>query len=143
MHIQEFLSLLQTSPHCSLRFVLPSGKAVPDHFHVTEVGRIDKQFVDCGGTRRSASTCSLQLWVADDTNHRLQSGKLAQIIQLAQPILGTDELPIEVEYGTDVAAQYQVEGVQQQFSQLFIRLAGKQTDCLAKEKCCPEAISTP
>ena len=34
-------------------FQLPNGKLVPNHFHVTEVGKITKHFIDCGGTVRN------------------------------------------------------------------------------------------
>jgi hypothetical protein len=35
-----------------IRFQLPNGELVPEHFHVTEVGKISKYFIDCGGTVR-------------------------------------------------------------------------------------------
>ena len=57
MNIKQLVELLESSDDSSLRFALPSGDLVPDHFHVTEVGRIDKAFIDCGGTRRSAAAC--------------------------------------------------------------------------------------
>lgn len=31
-------------------FKLENGNSVPEHFHVTEVGIITKDFIDCGGT---------------------------------------------------------------------------------------------
>jgi hypothetical protein len=31
-----------------LQFLLPNGDSVPPHFHVTEIGKITKQFIDCG-----------------------------------------------------------------------------------------------
>ena len=41
----------------NVKFVLPSGKSAPAHAHVTEVARIDKKDVDCGGTFRTDSFC--------------------------------------------------------------------------------------
>ncbi len=35
-----------------ITFQLPNGELVPNHFHVTEVGKITKNFIDCGGTLR-------------------------------------------------------------------------------------------
>ena len=36
----------------TIAFQLPNGTLVPNHFHVTEVGKISKHFIDCGGTVR-------------------------------------------------------------------------------------------
>ena len=135
MNSQQFTEILAAHSDSLLRFALPSGDYIPDHFHVTEVGRIDKNFIDCGGTRRTAAACSLQVWTANDLDHRLMAGKLAKIMRLARPILASDDLPMEIEYGAEVAAQYHVENVIQRDNQLIVALAGKQTDCLAKEQC--------
>lgn len=135
MNIQQFTQTLEENSDSWIRFVLPSGNHVPDHFHVTEVGRIDKNFIDCGGTRRKIAACSLQVWTANDFLHRLTAGKLAGIIKLAEPILAADDLPVEVEYGEYIAGQYSVDEITKQGNQLVITLAGKQTDCLAKDKC--------
>ena len=35
-----------------ISFKLPNGDLVPNHFHVTEVGRVTKNFIDCGGKIR-------------------------------------------------------------------------------------------
>lgn len=60
MNVQQLKSLLQQHSESSLRLQLPSGEFIPEHFHVTEVGRVDKTFVDCGGTRRQTASCLLQ-----------------------------------------------------------------------------------
>ena len=65
-------ALLEHKPK-KLRMILPDGTAVPSHFHVTEVGRMQKDFIDCGGTRRRALHGQLQLLVATDYDHRLTS----------------------------------------------------------------------
>lgn len=135
MIVKELTELLQANNEFSLRIILPSGQFIPNHFHVTEVSRIDKNFIDCGGTRRSASSCLLQAWTANDTEHRIVAGKLAKILRLAEPILESDDLPVEVEYGVDVASQYVVSHTVTAFDELHLVLVGKQTDCLAKDKC--------
>jgi hypothetical protein len=33
----------------NVTFMLPNGSFVPEHFHVTEVGLVTKNFIDCGG----------------------------------------------------------------------------------------------
>lgn len=54
---------------------------------------------------------------------------------MAEPVLKTFDLPVEVEYGEDVAAQYTLSGIDSQLTSVTLLLAGKQTDCLAKDKC--------
>jgi hypothetical protein len=39
---------------------------VPEHFHVTEVGVVTKDFIDCGGTVRHEKVANFQLWDAND-----------------------------------------------------------------------------
>ncbi len=142
MNVQELNQVLQANGDASLRFVLPSGETVPSHFHITEVGRIDKHFIDCGGTRRSSTACALQIWTANDLEHRLTAGKLASIIQLAEPILKSHDLPVEVEYGQEIAVPYSLSGVEITPAEVRFLLAGKQTDCLAKDQCGVDSCST-
>lgn len=143
MNVRELQAVLEKHNKANLHFQLPTGEFIPDHFHVTEVGRIDKNFIDCGGTRRQASSCLLQTWTANDLDHRLAAGKLAKILDLAKPILGSMELPVELEYGTEVAAQYVVSQVQVGLDGLTFVLTGKQTDCLAKDQCGVGECSVP
>jgi hypothetical protein len=135
MNVQELVPLLETSGDASLRFVLPTGEFIPEHFHVTEIGRVEKNFIDCGGTRRLSVACMLQAWTANDVEHRLTAGKLAKIFKLASPVLKTADLPVEVEYGAEVAGQYILDRVETNPQALHFVLAAKQTDCLARDKC--------
>ena len=143
MNVQELVPLLETSGDASLRFVLPTGEFIPDHFHVTEIGRVDKDFIDCGGTRRQSVSCMLQTWTANDFEHRLTAEKLAKIFKLACPVLKATDLPVEIEYGTEVAAQYALAKVEVAPEALHFVLAAKQTDCLARDKCDVNECSTP
>jgi hypothetical protein len=120
----------------NLRFVLPDGDRIAADFHVTEVGHVVKNFIDCGGTRRKTEAIMLQAWVAaNDPDHRLTAGKLAGIIDLAAPILPSDELEVEVEYEGCTISQYPVAGVRAEGNELRFTLTNKHTDCLAKEAC--------
>jgi len=47
-----------------LTFILADNIMVPAHFHITEIGLVDKQYVDCGGTQRHDRIVSMQLRVA-------------------------------------------------------------------------------
>ncbi len=59
-------------------FNLPDGSQVPQHFHVTEVGIVTKDFIDCGGTVRQEKIANFQLWEADDFDHRLGTAKISR-----------------------------------------------------------------
>jgi hypothetical protein len=83
MNVEQFLSLLEANPQQNLRIILPDGKVVAPHFHITEVGHVTKNFMDCGGTRRKTESCLLQTWVYSDVDHRLETNKLANILRIA------------------------------------------------------------
>lgn len=140
MNIKEFQAALEANPDSILTFMFDDGETIPPDFHVTEVGHVVKNFIDCGGTRRSVEACLLQAWVAsNDESHRLTAGKLARIIELARPFLPSDTLDVEVEYEGCVLSQYRVEDVESRDGTLRFSLADKHTDCLAKEACGLEA----
>jgi hypothetical protein len=113
-----------------VNFILPDGKAVPAHFHVTEVGEVTKRYIDCGGTLREESKVSFQLWQADDFDHRLGASKLLDIISMAERVLGLKDLEVEVEYQGDTIGRYGLD-----FAGGDFLLTATQTDCLAKDKC--------
>ena len=135
MNVAELQSVLAENPEAPLHLMLPGGEFVPAHFHVTEVGRVQKDFIDCGGTTRSAASCVLQVWVAGDTGHRLSAGKLAGILRLAAPVLKSDSLPVEVEYEGAAVSQYPVAAAEVTPGGVLFHLGGKHTDCLARDKC--------
>jgi len=95
MKLHELKNLLAQNPAALVRFRLPIGDFIPAHAHVTEVARIDKRFIDCGGTLRTDALCRLQTWFADDVDHRLTAGKLAKIFTLAEGVLLTDDLEVD------------------------------------------------
>ena len=111
-------------------FQKPDGTVVPEHFHVTEVGKVNKHFIDCGGTIRNENRVNFQLWNANDTDHRLKPGKLLKIIQLSEEKLGIEDAEIEVEYQSDTIGKYDLE-----FNGKHFILAAKNTACLASDSC--------
>lgn len=135
MRVSHFDRLLRQHATDQLRFALPDGTLVPAHFHVTEVGRVEKRFIDCGGTRRTEAACVLQVWVADDRDHRLAAGKLSGILGLASDLLAGQDLAVEVEFERGVVSQYPVTGSEHQDGLLLFHLGLKHTDCLAKDRC--------
>ena len=128
MKLQEFKNILSSLNHPA--FALPSGEQLPHHYHLTEVGEITKNFVDCGGTVRHQKVVSFQLWTADDFDHRLKAQKVIKIIEMAESELGVGNLEVEIEYQSDTIGKYGLE-----FDGQAFQLTPTQTDCLAKEKC--------
>jgi hypothetical protein len=114
----------------SLKFMQPNGELIPLHFHITEVGLITKNFIDCGGDVHTEKLANLQIWVADDTDHRLEPSSLLKIIELSNKVLGNEDMEMEVEYQTDTIGRYALG----RHGENFVLLP-KQTDCLAKIKC--------
>ncbi len=135
MTLNDFVGVLTANPAAALHLMLPDESFVPAHFHVTEVGRVQKDFIDCGGTVRSTTACVLQVWVADDTDHRLETNKLAKIVRLAAPLLKGDDLPVEVEYENGVVSQYPVSAAEVTPAGVLLHLGTKHTACLAPDRC--------
>jgi hypothetical protein len=123
--VKSALAKLET-----IGFQLPDGALVPNHFHVTEIGKITKHFIDCGGTVRNEEVVNFQLWNANDYDHRLHPEKLLSIIQLSEKILKIEDLEIEVEYQADTIGKFGLD-----FDGKNFLLTTKQTDCLAKTNC--------
>ena len=135
MTVADLLAALDAAPTEPVHLLLPDGDLVPSHYHLTEVGRVRKDFIDCGGTRRTTVGCVLQVWVAADTDHRLDAGKFARIVRMAGPLLGSAELPVEVEYEGAVMSQFPAAAAEQTPRGVLLHLGRKHTDCLAKEAC--------
>jgi len=123
--LKEILNEINT-----IRFILPNGSMVPIHFHVTEVGLIEKRFIDCGGTLRNEQFVNFQLWEADDFDHRLAPQKLRSIIELAEKELKLPDAEIEVEYQGETIGKYGLA-----FNGISFLLTNKQTACLAEDAC--------
>jgi len=128
MKLEEVKSALEHLE--TIAFELPNGELVPNHFHVTEVGKITKHFIDCGGTVRNEEVVNFQLWNADDYDHRLHPEKLVHIIELSQKTLDIGNLEVEVEYQGQTIEKFALD-----FDGTNFLLTTKQTDCLAKDNC--------
>lgn len=138
MNTREFLDLLRSSPDRTIGFATPDGGRVPDHFHVTEVGHLTKSFIDCGGGRHTTGSCLLQIWVADDTDHRLTSAKLLSIFGRAEGLFPGTDLPVEIEFEAPVLTQLPVTRCDVFENSLLFHTELKHTDCMAKDRCLPD-----
>ena len=136
MDLKSLIDVLDKNNDANLHIKFTSGDSVPDHFHVTEVGKVTKKFVDCGGVLHESSFCSLQVWTANDVDHRLVSSKLSKILKMAISDVGIEkDLEVEIEYGGDVISQYSISGVESDSDGILFLISGKQTNCLAPDKC--------
>lgn len=128
MKLSEIKNILPTLDN--VQFQLENGTFVPEHFHVTEVGEITKNYIDCGGTIRKEKVVNFQLWNANDLEHRLKPTKLLNIIKLSEEKLGIGDFEIEVEYQNDTIGKYDLA-----FNGKNFVLQSKTTACLAEDKC--------
>jgi hypothetical protein len=137
MKLAELKQNLRKQSGANIRFYLPNGDFVPAHAHVTEVARIDKRFVDCGGTLRNDSFCRLQTWFSDDFDHRLTAGKLLKILEKAKSFLTSDDLEVDVEHEIGFITQFPLDSVEYSLTEIILHLTERHTACLAIEKCKP------
>lgn len=128
MKLSEFKNHLSTLKN--INFVLPNGNFVPRHFHITEAGLVTKHFIDCGGDVHTEKTIVLQIWVAEDYEHRLKPTGLLNIFNISKGVLGDEDLEVEVEYQTETIGIYKLA-----FQTEHFVLQPKFTDCLAKVTC--------
>lgn len=129
MKLSKFKNALKTTQRVSFR--LPDGEFLEAHTHITEVGMLRKQFVDCGGVVRTETKVGFQLWKDDyDLEHRLYPEKLLHIIELSEEQLTILDEEIEVEYQSETIGKYGVE-----FNGFEFVLTNKTTACLAEDNC--------
>jgi len=137
--VSTLRAALASAPDLPLAVLWPDGEPIEAHFHVTEVGRVQRDFVDCGGTVRRLVTCLLQTWVGEDRDHRLTAHKLLKAFAHAEPVLQGADLPVELEYESCNVVQLRLRSVVAEPDRLVIHLGRKHTACLAKEQCLPFA----
>ena len=114
----------------ALQFITAEGKMIAPHFHVTELGQITKNYIDCGGTLRQESVISFQLWHANDLDHRLPAEKLLDIVELAERKLQLKDAELEVELQGKTIETYGLE-----FFEGSFLLTPLSTACLAEDRC--------
>lgn len=134
MTFHELHAALEANPHLFPRFVLPDGGYVPGHAHVTEVGHVVRNFIDCGGVTGKEEKIVLQTHVGRDTEHRLRADRLAQILQLGNRVLPIDDLDVDVEYDCCVVAQYPIGETRPAGQYLDLVLQRSRTQCRARER---------
>ena len=122
---KKILSELDT-----LKFQLSDGRFVPAHFHITELGNVTRNYIDCGGTLRQENKLSIQLWVASDNDHRLKPSKVLDILKLAEKQFEFSNIDVEVEYQQSTIGRFKLS-----FDGSVFQLMNTRTACLAQDKC--------
>lgn len=110
---------------------------MPVQFHITEIGRVEKTFFDCGGTLRTRTTCQMQVWVGPDDNHRIQTDKMAKMLERCAEIVPDESLNLELEYEMEsgFVSQFPVGGFEVSEHAVVLHLGVRHTECLAPELC--------
>ena len=134
MKLHELVAALQESPTTFPRFVLPDGSYIPAHAHVTEVGHVVSNFIDCGGVTGKEEQVLLQTHVGDDEDHRLRADRFSKILQLGMRVLPSADLDVHVEYDCCVVAQYPIAEVTREGKHLDLLLQRGQTQCRERER---------
>lgn len=142
MNFKEIKSLLADHQNKSVFFHIEEYK-IPDHYHVTEVGKEIRTFLDCGGTKRTTEKCVLQLWVANDIEHRVNSNKLFEIINLGNELFEHNIPEVYMEYEKETVSQYSISHFEFNDQEINFYLEKTHTACLAPEKCGVSCCSTP
>lgn len=133
--VKDFCDVLKKREDQLMHFMFLNKNFIPPHYHVTEVGLVRKDFIDCGGTVRNSESCTLQIFVAEDVDHRLHADKLLKIMELATPILKSEDLRVEIEYEDSVVSQFPIIGFEDTPCGILFYLGDKHTTCLAPDKC--------
>jgi hypothetical protein len=143
MTFSELQSLLTEHPGRVFRLILPNGGSVPVSFHVTEIGKVCKTFLDCGGTMRKRETCQLQVWVGEDFDHRIETALLAGILKKGSVLFSDESIPVEIEYEDEVLTQYTIASHVLTKDAVVMQLAHKHTECLEPERCGLPSLRLP
>jgi hypothetical protein len=134
MTLHDLQSALKANPKLFPRFVLPDGDYIPAHAHVTEVGHVVRNFIDCGGLTGKEEKIVLQTHVGSDIDHRLRSDRFAKILQLGNRVVPNADLDVDVEYDCCVVAQYPIAEAAPDGDHLNLMLRRSRTQCRARER---------
>ena len=134
MKYEALRRALERYPTTLPRFILPSGDYIPAHAHVTEVGHVVRNFIDCGGLTGKEEKALLQTHVGNDTDHRLQSDRFAKILELGNRVIPSADLDVDVEYDCCVVAQYPIAEARPDGEHLNVILRRGRTQCRAQAR---------
>ena len=134
MKFHDLQNTLEANPELFPRFVLPNGDYIPAHAHITEVGYVVRNFIDCGGLTGKEEKVVLQTHVGSDTDHRLRSERFAKILQFGNRVIPNADLDVDIEYDCCVVAQYPITEAAPDGDHLNLILRRSRTQCRARER---------
>src|SRR5436305_15222584 len=111
MTLHDLENALEANHELFPRFVLPDGDYIPAHAHVTEVGYVVRNFIDCGGLTGKEEKVVLQTHVGSDIDHRLRSDRFAKILRLGNRVIPGTDVDVDVEYDCCVVVQYLISEI--------------------------------
>ena len=134
MTLIDLKNEVEANPERFVRIVLPNGDYIPAHAHITEVGHLVRNFIDCGGQTGREEKILLQTHVGNDVEHRLRSARLAKILELGNRVIPNADLDVDVEYDCCVVAQYPIAEIRPDGKHLNLILQRGRTQCRAQER---------
>ena len=134
MKLHDLVAALRKSSATFPRFVFPDGDYICAHAHISEVGHVVKNLIDCAGLTGREEKVLLQTHVGNDTDHRLKADRFAQILELGNRVLPHTNLDVEVEYDCCVVAQYPIIEIKPAGDHLDGMLWRNRTRCRAQER---------
>jgi Family of unknown function (DUF6428) len=134
MTLRKLQTVLEANATLFPRFILPNGDYIPGHAHVTEVGHVVRNFIDCGGRIGKEEKVVLQTHVGDDIDHRLRSDRFAKILQLGARVIPRADMDVDIEYDCCVVAQYPIAEARASGEYLDLLLQRGRTQCRARER---------
>lgn len=134
MDCNKLINILEENQEKNLQIELDE-ELIPVNYHITEVSFQYNKRIDCGGDFRTEENLAIQLWVANDLDHRMTAGKAVRIIkELGYLLLYSDELPVLLEYGSPISLYYLFNYYIEE-NNLILVAKKTATDCPAKDKC--------
>ncbi len=122
-----FTATLTNNPELPLIIKLPDQRIIPSHFHLRDVGLVNRYFIDCHGNKKETNHILLQAWVGHDHEHSIDSRKFAKILSHSEKVEKVFDripdlasTPILIEYQEDHIMQYLVSGVEAQDNKIVI-----------------------
>ncbi len=132
---KQFITTLSKNPNSLIDVYLPDGYLIPAHYHLTDVGCVNRYFIDCGGHTREENYIQIQLWLGKDINHRLRATTFLKILEQSQSILNKlatlEQSNIHLEYRKDIVTQYPITDIKSINNKIIINTETLTTQCLA------------
>jgi hypothetical protein len=140
MNLKQLLSHLAANFLLPVSIRLPDGSMVPPHFHITEVGVVAKNSKDCGGENMSSAKAYMQIWVANDVEHRLLCKKFFDIIGKCVNQIIVDTMEVDFEYQNGTINTFKLDGLSVESDTIVLILGNYYTACMSPDKCGIEVL---